>query len=117
MRIVIFTLTLFIIGLTIAETIVTMAQQSLNDSKAKFPNSTDAKLISDGKHIVLTWLKINGTDVTESDKTPVFIVDKDDFWNTFDQLYESSNNNGRTIGLDPRSIMYQHANSSTNYDR
>jgi hypothetical protein len=101
MYIVIFTLTIFIIGLTFNETIVAIANESLNSSKPKLPNSTDAKLISDGKHIVLTWLKINGTDVRESDKTPVFIVDKVDFWKTFDQLYESSNNNGRTIGVDP----------------
>jgi hypothetical protein len=79
MHIVIFTLTMFMLGLTINETIVTIAKESLNSSKPKLPNSTDAKLISDGKHIVLTWLKINGTDVTEPDKTPVFIVDKDDF--------------------------------------
>jgi hypothetical protein len=101
MHIAIFTLTMFMLGLTINETIVTIAKESLNSSKPDLPNSTDANLISDGKHIVLTWLKINGTDVTESDKTPVFIVDKDDFWETFDQLYESSNNNGRPIGLDP----------------
>jgi hypothetical protein len=99
--VVIFTLTVFIIGLTITETIVTIAQESLNSSTPKFPNSTDVNLNSDDKHIVLTWLKINGTDVTESEKIPAFIVDKDDFWNTFDQLYESSNKNGRTIGLDP----------------
>lgn len=98
---VIFTLTVFIIGLTITETIVTIAQESLNSSKPKFPNSTDVNLNSDDKHIVLTWLKVNGTDVTESEKIPVFIVDKDDFRNTFDQLYESSINNRRTIGLDP----------------
>ena len=101
MYIVNFTLIMFIIGLAINEAIVTVAKESLNSSKPKFPNSTDVQLISDGKHIVLTWLKINGTDATESDKTPVFIVDKDDFWKTFDQLYESSNNNGRTIGLNP----------------
>jgi hypothetical protein len=89
------------LGLTINETIVTIAKERLNSSKPELPNFTDSKLISDGKHIVLTWLKINGTTVTESDKTPVFIVDKDDFWKTFDQLYESSNNNGRPIGLDP----------------
>jgi len=101
MHIVIFTLTMFIIGLTITETIVIIAQESLNSSKPKFPNSADVNLISDDKHIVLTWLKNNGTDVMESEKIPVFIVDKDDFWNTFDQLYESSNKNGKTIGLDP----------------
>jgi hypothetical protein len=101
MHIAIFTLTMFMLGFTINETIVTIAKERLNSSKSELPNFTDAKLISDGKHIVLTWLKINGTTVTESDKTPVSIVDKDDFWKTFDQLYESSNNNGRPIGLDP----------------
>jgi hypothetical protein len=89
MLVVIFTLAMFIIGLTITDTFVTIAQESLNSSKTKFPNSTDAKLISDDKHLVLTWLKINGTDVTESEKIPVFIVDKDDFWKTFDQLYKT----------------------------
>jgi hypothetical protein len=56
---------MFIIGLAFNEAIVTVAKESLNSSKPKFPNSTDVKLISDGKRIVLTWLKINGTYVTE----------------------------------------------------
>jgi hypothetical protein len=60
------------------------------------PNTTDIKLSSDGNHIILTWLKTNGTDVTQSDQAAAFTVDKHDFLKAFGQLFENSK---KTINL------------------
>ena len=93
---------LFIIGFTISEINVIIAQPSqLTDdfdqnNSTLTSNTTDIKIDSEEKRIILTWLKSNGT---ESDLSPAFIIDKRDFWNIFSQLFEASNNHNTTISL------------------
>jgi hypothetical protein len=91
---------LIIIASSISETIAVIAQ--LNQSNINntilvpSPNTTDIKLSSDGNRIILTWLKMNGTDVTPSDQAAAFTIDKHDFLKEFGQLFENSN---KTINL------------------
>ena len=96
-------LLLFMIGFItgIGKTADIIAQSSqlddnLSRNNSTLTNTTDIKkIISDDKCITLIWLEPNET---QADKTRVFTIDKYDFWKTFGQLYESSNNNSKTVG-------------------
>jgi hypothetical protein len=93
---------LIIIASTISETIAVIAQPNQSNINNTIlvpsppPNTTDIKLSPDDNHIILTWLKTNGTDVTLSDQAAAFTVDKHDFLKAFGQLFENSN---KTINL------------------
>lgn len=89
-------LILIIVGSTLSETIIATAQPEQllgNNSVPIAPpsNITDIELNSDDNRIILIWLKINGTDESQSDPTPAFAIDKHDFLNVFSQLFGNSN--------------------------
>ncbi len=80
------------------ETTFAVAQQSpLNDnisrnnSTQSSLNSTNIKLESDDKHIVIIWLEANKTE-TDS---PIINISSQEFWKAFSPLLELSTN--RTI--------------------
>ena len=78
------------VGFTISETLVAIAQPSGNSSHNNTTalNSTD----SDGKNIVVTWLQSNKTNVNS---TPTISVSNEDFWKIFGPLFELSTNTTR----------------------
>ena len=80
-------------------TAMTTQYDQLDDNPSRnnsiLTNTTDIKKSSDDKQITLIWLESNETKL---DNTRVFTINKYDFLKTFDELYESSNNNGKTIG-------------------
>jgi hypothetical protein len=73
------------IGYTMSDTMVTIAQVNGNISHNNTTalNSTD----SDGKNIVVTWLESNKTNAKS---TPMISITNEDFWNTFGPLFELS---------------------------
>lgn len=86
---------LIIIGFTISQTNFVMAQPNqlnINNSVLIPPsNATDIELDSDDKRIILTWLKTNEKDITQSDQAAAFIIDKRDFLKAFGQLFGNLN--------------------------
>lgn len=62
-----------------------------NNSTQSSLNSTNVKLESDDKHIVVTWLKANETETD----APVINITSQEFWKAFSPLFEISIN--RTI--------------------
>jgi hypothetical protein len=75
------------VGFTISETLVVIAQPSGNISRNNTTalNSTD----SDGKNIVVTWLESNKTNVNSA---PMISISNEDFWKIFGRLFELSTN-------------------------
>ncbi len=78
------------VGFTISETLVVIAQPNGNISRNNTTalNSTD----SDGKKIVVTWLQSNKTN---ANSTPTISVSNEDFWKIFGPLFELSTNTTR----------------------
>ena len=78
------------VGFTISETLVVIAQPSGNSSynNTTALTSTD----SDGKNIVVTWLQSNKTN---ANSTPTISVSNEDFWKIFGPLFELSTNTTR----------------------
>jgi hypothetical protein len=78
------------VGFTISETLVVIAQPSGNSSHYNTTalNSTD----SDGKNIVVTWLQSNKTNANSA---PTISVSNEDFWKIFGPLFELSTNTTR----------------------
>ena len=78
------------VGFTISETLVVIAQPSGNSSHNNTTalNSTD----SDGKNIVVTWLRSNKTNTNSA---PMISVSNEDFWKIFGPLFELSTNTTR----------------------
>ena len=78
------------VGFTISETLVVIAQPSGNSShnNTTVLNSTD----SEGKNIVVTWLQSNKTN---ANSTPTISVSNEDFWKIFGPLFELSTNTTR----------------------
>jgi hypothetical protein len=78
------------VGFTISETLVTVAQPNDNISRNNTTalNSTD----SDGKNIVVTWLESNKTN---ANSTLTISVSNEDFWKIFGPLFELSTNTTR----------------------
>ena len=78
------------VGFTISETLVVIAQPNGNISRNNTTalNSTD----SDGKNIVVTWLESNKTN---ANSTPTISVSNEDFWKIFGPLFELSTNTTR----------------------
>jgi len=78
------------VGFTISETLVVIAQLNGNISRNNTTalNSTD----SDGKNIVVTWLQSNKTN---ANSTPTISVSNEDFWKIFGPLFELSTNTTR----------------------
>ena len=64
---------------------------SRNNSTQSSLNSTNIKLESDDKHIVIIWLEANKTE-TDS---PIINISSQEFWKAFSPLLELSTN--RTI--------------------
>jgi hypothetical protein len=75
------------VGFTISETLVVVAEPNGNISRNNTTalNSTD----SDGKNIVVTWLQSNKTN---ANSTPTISVSNEDFWKIFGPLFELSTN-------------------------
>jgi hypothetical protein len=78
---------LIMVGFTISEPTVVTAQSNYSNGDRPVPNGLD----SDDKRIILKWLETNGTNLTQSDPTPAFTIDKRDFSKAFAQLFETSN--------------------------
>jgi hypothetical protein len=78
------------VGFTISETLVVIAQPNGNISRNNTTalNSTD----SDGKNIVVIWLESNKTN---ANNTPTISVSNEDFWKIFGPLFELSTNTTR----------------------
>ena len=78
------------VGFTISETLVVIAQPSGNSSHNNTTalNSTD----SDGKNIVVTWLQSHKIN---ANSTPTISVSNEDFWKIFGPLFELSTNTTR----------------------
>ena len=78
------------VGFTISETLVVIAQSNGNSSHNNTTalNSTD----SDGKNIVVIWLESNKTN---ANSTPTISVSNEDFWKIFGPLFELSTNTTR----------------------
>ena len=78
------------VGFTISETLVVIAQPSGNSSHKNTTalNSTD----SDGKNIVVIWLESNKTN---ANSTPMINISNEDFWKIFGPLFELSTNTTR----------------------
>jgi hypothetical protein len=78
------------VGFTISETLVTVAQPNDNISRNNTTalNSTD----SDGKNIIVTWLQSNKTN---ANSTLTVSVSDEDFWKIFGPLFELSTNTTR----------------------
>ena len=78
------------VGFTISETLVVIAQPNGNISRNNTTalNSTD----SDGKNIIVTWLESNKTN---ANSTPTISVSNEDFWKIFGPLFELSTNTTR----------------------
>jgi hypothetical protein len=78
------------VGFTISETLVVIAQPNGNISRNNTTalNSTD----SDGKNIVVTWLQSNKTNANSA---PTISVSNEDFWKIFGPLFELSTNTTR----------------------
>jgi hypothetical protein len=74
-----------LVGFTISETMVVIAQPNGNISHN---NTTDLDLDSDSKNIVVTWLN-------ESNKTNTISISNEDFWKIFGPLFELSTNTTR----------------------
>ena len=64
----------------------TRAIISANDTIAL--DSTNISSHSDGKQIIVTWLKVNET---KPDTNPMITISSKDFWKTFEPLLEQSN--------------------------
>jgi hypothetical protein len=79
-----------LVGFTISETMVVIAQTNGNISRNNTTalNSTD----SDGKKIVVIWLESNRTNTTSA---PTISVSNEDFWKIFGPLFELSTNTTR----------------------
>jgi hypothetical protein len=75
------------VGFTISETLVAMAQPDDNISRNNTTalNSTD----SDGKNIIVTWLETNQTNTISA---PMISVSNEDFWKIFGPLFELTTN-------------------------
>jgi hypothetical protein len=71
-----------LVGFTISETMVVIAQPNGNISHN---NTTDLDLDSDSKNIVVTWLN-------ESNKTNTISISNEDFWKIFGPLFELTTN-------------------------
>jgi len=85
-----FTLTvvsIIIIGFIVSNITVVLAQPSdtINQDNPITSSSTTVESETDGKQIVVTWLK---PDDSSSDNTPVISISNQDFRNTFDPLLE-----------------------------
>jgi hypothetical protein len=78
---------LVMVGFTIGETTVVIAQPNHSNGDMRVLEGLD----SDDKRIILKWLETNGTNLTQSDPTPTFTIDKRDFSKAFAQLFETSN--------------------------
>ena len=78
------------VGFTISETLVVIAQPNGNISRNNTTalNSTD----SDGKNIVITWLETNKTNTISA---PMINISNEDFWKIFGPLFELSTNTTR----------------------
>jgi hypothetical protein len=90
------------VGFTLSETVIATAQPNqLNNismpTQAPPSHTTDIKFGSDDNRIILTWLKMNGTDIAQSEPAPTLNIDKHDFLKAFGQLFENSNNNSNAI--------------------
>ena len=75
-----------LVGFTISETMVVIAQPNGNISHN---NTTDLDLDSDSKNIVVTWLESNETNTNSA---PMISVSNKDFWKIFGPLFELSTN-------------------------
>ena len=73
-----------LVGFTISETMVVIAQPNGNISHN---NTTDLDLDSDSKNIVVTWLQSNKTNANS--------ISNEDFWKIFGPLFELSTNTTR----------------------
>ena len=80
------------VGFTISETLVTVAQPNGNISRNNTTalNSTD----SEGKNIVVTWLESNKTN---ANRVPMISISNEDFWKIFGPLFELSTNSSISI--------------------
>lgn len=84
-----------IIGSAITDTTATSAQKSQPNSdidqnnNSMASNSTNTKLNSHEKQIVLTWLKVIEP---KPDNSPVISISNKDFWNAFSPLLEILDN-------------------------
>jgi hypothetical protein len=75
-----------LVGFTISETMVVIAQPNGNISHN---NTTDLDLDSDSKNIVVTWLESNETNTNSA---PMISVSNKDFWEIIGPLFELSTN-------------------------
>ena len=75
-----------LVGFTISETMVAIAQSNGNISHN---NTTDLDSDSDSKNIVVTWLESNKTNVNSA---PIISISNEDFWKIFGPLLEISTN-------------------------
>ena len=78
------------VGFTISETLVAIAQPNGNISR----NNTTAlnSTYSDGKNIFVTLIESNKTN---ANSTPTISISNEDFWKIFGPLFELSTNTTR----------------------
>ena len=74
------------VGFPISKTMVAIAQQNGNISRNNTTalDSIYAKLDSDSKNIIITWLESNKTNANGA---PIVSISNEDFWKTFGPLF------------------------------